>query len=328
MKPMERLIDFSRDRHMLCRGCGQRFLVDLDWIDRWEQGREECPGCGLTCEHEDAPRVTVDPADRALDDNRVTALFWYHSSTHPDWPTRDFDPAARLTAETRRRMGGDRPVAAWAERQRAKALHVGTYEAAIHNMLRRIDHQADHDGQFYLYRVHLKPTTAMREDWVVDPSDWLGDVMLHEVCPPGVDATRYLNYHEDPGGLSLALGRDAIASVQRVAVPVPNACDVDWVRDAVVALDDATEEVAPAADAHNRFRRFQPSPQALASGELAEGLAARLPINLQRQFTSAALFVDGADPRRWARRTSGLMAAIENPAHVLALLDGQARRQL
>ena len=32
------------------------------------------------------------------------------------------------------RMGGDRHVAAWAARQRAKALHVGTYEAAISSM--------------------------------------------------------------------------------------------------------------------------------------------------------------------------------------------------
>lgn len=190
---MERPIDFSRDRHMLCRGCGRQFVVGLDWIDRWEQGQEKCPGCGMTCEHEDAPRVTIDPTDPALDDDRVTRLFWYHSSTQPDWPTEDFDPAAGLTAEIRRGMGGDLPVAAWVERQRAKALHVGTYEAAIHNMLRRIDDQADYDSQFYLYRVHLKPTTAVGEGWVVDPSDWLGDVMLHEVCPPGVDADRKSN---------------------------------------------------------------------------------------------------------------------------------------
>lgn len=195
-------------------------------------------------------------------------------------------------------------------------------------MLRRVDDQADHDSQFYLYRVRLEPTTAVREGWVVDPSDFLGDVMLHEVCPPGADAARYLNYHEDPGGLSLALGRDAIASVQRVAVPVPDACDIDWVRDAVVALGDATEGVAPPADALSRFRRFQPSPQALAGRELAEGLAARLPINLQRQFTSAVAFVDGADAVRWARRTSGLINLIKNPAHVLTLLDGHECRQL
>ncbi len=52
-------------------------------------------------------------------------------------------------------MGGDKHVAAWAARRRAKALHIGTYEAAVHNMLRRIRDQADRGNQFYLYRVHL-----------------------------------------------------------------------------------------------------------------------------------------------------------------------------
>src|SRR5699024_5272434 len=50
----------------------------------------------------------------------------------------DFDPAADLTPGIRRMMGGDERVTAWAARQRAKALHVGTYEAAVHNMLRRM----------------------------------------------------------------------------------------------------------------------------------------------------------------------------------------------
>lgn len=83
----------------------------------------------------------------------------------------------------------------------------------------------------------------------------------------------------------------------------------------------------PPVDALSQLRRFQSSPRAVAGQELAEGLAARLPINLQWQFTTAAAFVDGADPARWARRTSGLIAAIEQPAHVLDSLDDQERRQ-
>ncbi|TCN53361.1 hypothetical protein EV641_1065 [Rhodococcus sp. SMB37] len=34
---MERLVNFSRDRHMLCGSHRQRFLVDLDWLNRWGQ---------------------------------------------------------------------------------------------------------------------------------------------------------------------------------------------------------------------------------------------------------------------------------------------------
>lgn len=132
---------------------------------------ETCPGCGMTCEHEDSPRVTVDPDDPALDDDRVARFFWYHTSTLPDWPTRNFDPAAVLTSETRMMMGGGERVAEWAARQEAKALHVGTYEAAVHNMLRRIRDQADQRSQFYLYRVRLKPSAVVREGWLVDPSN-------------------------------------------------------------------------------------------------------------------------------------------------------------
>ena len=310
---------------MLCSGCGHRFIVDLDWIDRWEQADETCPGCGLTCEHEDAPRVTVNPEDPALDDERVARFAWYHTSTQPDWPTRDFDPAAGLTTEARVMMGGDDHVAAWVARQRAKALHVGTYEAAIHNMLRRIRDQADRGNQFYLYRVHLKPSVVVREGWLIDPSNFVGDVVLDEVCPPGVDVARYLNYHEDPGGLSLALGREAIADVQQVPVPLSDSWDVDWVSEAAAALESASDTLVPAAGKLGRFMRPS-SPRASVGRDLGAAAAARLPINLRCQFESAAAFAENDDPVLWAQRTSRLFGLIEDPARVLASLNRQERR--
>lgn len=312
---------------MRCASCAFRFVVDLDWIDRWEQAGETCPGCGLTCEHEASPRVTVGPDDPVLDDARVATFFWYHTSTQPGWPTRDFDPAAELTPETRLRMGGDERVAAWAVRQRAKALHVGSYEAAVHNMLRRMRDQADNGSQFYLFRVHLKPSVVVREGWLIDPSDFVGDVALDEVCPPGVDVVRYLNYNEDPGGLSLALGRGAIAGVQQVAVPLPDAWDVDWVREAVTVLEAAS---AALVQATGKLGLFVPpsSPRAAFGRELGAGLAGELPANLRDQFASAAAFVEGNDPGRWARRTSALLGLIDDPGRVLAALDGQERRRV
>lgn len=322
---MERPLDFWRDRRMLCGGCGHCFVVDLDWIDRWEQAKETCPGCGLTCEHEDAPRVTVDAGDPALNDDLVAQFFWYHTSTQPDWPSRDFDPAADLTPGIRRMMGGDERVTAWAARQRAKALHVGTYEAAVHNMLRRMRDQADRGNQFYLYRVHLKPSVTEREGWIVDPSNWLGDVVLAEVCPPGIDVARYLNYHEDPGGLSLALGRDAIQGVQQIAVPLSDAWDTDWVSDAVAALEGASDELIPATGKPGRFLRPS-SPRAGRAGEFGAELADLLPVNLHDQFASAAAFAEGDDPARWARRTSSLFDLVKNPGEVLAELDKAQHR--
>lgn len=322
---MERRVDFWRDRRMLCGVCGHLWIAGLEWVDRWERAEERCPGCHMTCEQEDSPRVTVDPNDPALNDDQVARLFWYHTSTQPDWPTANFDPAADFTAETRHRMGGDEAVASWVARQRAKALHVGTYEAAVHNMLRRMRDQADGGQQFYLYRVHLKPSVVVSDGWLIDPSDWVGDVVLAEVCPAGIDVVRYLNYHEDPGGLSLALGRSAIASVRQIAVPLPGTWDVDWVRSTVAALEAASEIVVPTVGKFARFQRPS-SPRGVLGRELGAELAGQLPVNLQHQFEFAAAFTEGDDPMGWAQRAGGLFALIHDPGGALTALGAQPFR--
>ncbi|NLA28759.1 MAG: hypothetical protein GX875_03775 [Propionibacterium sp.] len=85
-----------------------------------------------------------------------------------------FDPAKGLTDLARRRMGGEARVQAWADRHRNKALHVGTYGAAIHNMFRRCADQGDQGEQFYLNRVFLKPSAVVDEGWLTDPSNFVG----------------------------------------------------------------------------------------------------------------------------------------------------------
>lgn len=161
----------------------------------------------------------------------------------------------------------------------------------------------------------------------MDPSDWLGDVVLAEVCPSGVDVARYLNHHEDPGGISLALGRDAITSVQRVAVPRADAWDVDWVRDAVAALEKESDVPVPATGKLGRFMRPS-SPRAAMGRGLGRALADQMPVNLREQFASAASIGECDDPSRWARRTSALAGLVLEPARVLAELDGEESRQV
>ncbi|MFI6335336.1 hypothetical protein [Streptomyces sp. NPDC050535] len=167
----------------------------------------------------------------------------------------------------------------------------------------------------------------VREGWLVDPGNFVGDVGLDEVCPPGVDVARYLNYHEDPGGLSLALGRDAIASVQRIAVPLPDTWDGGWVRDAVAALEGVSGTAVPATGEPARIMRPS-SARAVLGREPGAFLAGRLPVNLQGQFASAAAFAEEEDPEQWARRTSGLFDLIDDPARVLAALDEQDLREV
>lgn len=319
---MERPVNFARDRDMLCANCERHFRVSFDWISRWEQGHEECPGCGLTCEHEDAPKVTVDPYDLALDAGRVPDFFWYHSSTRSDWPPFDLDPASDLDPVVVARMGGAQRVAAWADRQRSQALHVGTYEAAIHNMLRRMDDQGDRESQFYLYRVRLKPSVVVRKDWVIDPSKLMGDLPLEEVCPAGVDVARYLNYREDPGGLSLALGRDSIASVQSIAIPLPTEGASPWVEDCVRALEDASP-VTPASKKPGIWAKIDRpcSPRTQLRREFSKSLAATLPLSVREQFERCIAFGGDDSPRTWAERSLQLAQLITDPADILTALD-------
>lgn len=312
---VERPVDFRRDRVMLCAGCRHRWAVDLDWIERWDQGHENCPGCGVDCTKEHAPRVTVSPNDPALVDENVAQLSWYHTSTHPDWPRAKIDPAARLTNQTKLMMGGDARVAAWAERQQAKALHVGTYEAAIHNMLRRLDDQGDDGKQFYLYRVHLRPDIVVRESWLIEPSNFVGDVDLADVCPPGVDVARYLNYHEDPGGLSLALGRDAIHATQRVTVPATTNVDENWIASTADDIRTATE--IPLRPAWMRTARVTLTPQMHQARRIAEELSHTLPVNLRDQFRSALDYRTDTDPHDWARYALGLVMTVDEPEQIL-----------
>lgn len=267
--------------------------------------------------------MTVDPNDLALVDVNVAKLIWHHTSTQPDWPTRNFDPAAELSDEIRRTVGGDHRVARWAERRRARALHVGTYEAAIHNMMRRIDNQSDHGSQFYLYRVHLVFTVKVRGGWLIDPSDFAGDVDLDEVCPPGIDVARYLNYHEDPGALSLALGRTAIACTQRLAIP-RTCSDSAWTSTAVLELERVAQSAPPSSGFRSTGSREAPSAKSIRARELAAPLAEQLPVNLRRQFESAARIEDTQDSAEWARYVVGLLDVLLMPERVLAELDRAA----
>lgn len=301
---VERSIDFRRPRHMLCRRCSHQWVVNLEWIERWNQALEKCPGCGMTCEYEDSPRFTVAPDDPTLDSQRVPHLAWYHTSTQPDWPTKNFDPAAELTTQTVQMMGGEDHVRKWAAKQRAKALHVGTYEAAVHNMLRRIHDQADSSRQFYLYRVHLEPSVIVREDWLIDPSNLAGDVILADVCPPGIDAARYLNCHEDPGGLSLALGREAILSTQRLSIPLHHCADPKWMEMVGGAIQNVAQDspISPSGSLA-RFRRLR-SPRVEIAGRIAAQVARGIPVNLRDPFLACVAFQEESNPTEWADRVA------------------------
>ncbi len=158
-----------------------------------------------------------DAADPALDDQWTCGRAWYHTSTDPDWPngTRTM-PTATDGAVTRMLSpGGLRRARA---RYETQALHLGTYEAAIVSMLRRMRDQADGRSQFYLYRVKLRHALAIEAGWRDENHAAAAQITQSELGD--LDGIRYLNVREAPGSISLAVRRRAVAATQRVALPL------------------------------------------------------------------------------------------------------------
>lgn len=216
---IERKVNFDRLRGMRCGGCSYEWNPNDKWLDRFNQGEETCPSCGTDCQVEERPNFWAAQDDLSYDDTNVQATSWYHTSTHSSWPDPNFDPIARLSDETRQKyqhIGTDgRALERWAQRQTSKALHLGTYESAIENMLRRMKDQDSSEDQFYLYRVQLRPDAAIEPGVHKEPTNWVGDVQLVESCSLSIDIFRYVNTHEDPSSISIAVNLKAIHAVQR-----------------------------------------------------------------------------------------------------------------
>lgn len=324
---IERAINFERPRRMRCGSCRHEWLVTAQWLDRFNQAREVCPVCGTDCQGEDRPDFCADPQDPAQEDSAVREFYWYHSSTHENWPDRQFDPAARLTDVIKRRMEAmGSGVGAWASRQKTKALHVGTYEAAIENMLRRMDDQGSSDDQFYLYRLQLDPDCVIEPGVHKEPTNFVGDAYLAEVCAPGTNVFRYVNVHEDASSVSLAIEPDAVRAVQRI--PIPLATD-PWVMDATARLSEATSEPAPRPKGKlQRYRLRDVSALATEARRLESEIATGLPLALRERFTvgfDEAGF--NAAPAVFPSKLVGLARLVTDPRAILDSLDAQPWRR-
>ena len=257
-------------------------------------------------------------------------FYWYHSSTHENWPDRQFDPAARLTDVTKRRMEAmGSGVGAWASRQKTKALHVGTYEAAIENMLRRMDDQGSSDDQFYLYRLQLDPDCVIEPGVHKEPTNFVGDAYLAEVCAPGTNVFRYVNVHEDASSVSLAIEPDAVRAVQGIPIPLAVDATDPWVMDATARLSEAMSEPAPRPKGKlQRYRLREVSALATEARRLESEIATGLPLALRERFTvgfDEAGF--NAAPAVFPSKLVGLARLVTDPRAILDSLDAQPWRR-
>lgn len=319
---------------MRCGSCHREWRVIAEWLDRFDQALEACPDCGTDCRSDDRPDFCAEQDDPLHDDSTVREHYWYHSSTHANWPDKDFDPAARLTDVTKQRMqamgSGSGAVERWAERQKTKALHVGTYEAAIENMFRRMNDEGGSANQFYLYRVQLSPDCTIEPGVHQEPTDFVGDAHLVDVCGPGINTLRYVNIHEDPSSISLAVELEAIHAVQMLSIPLPADAADSWVLDAIARLLDAASK-HPQLPHEKLQRRGRLVPSVLVSEArtLEREIAADLPLALRERF---CLGFDEAgfeaDPSAFPTKLVGLARLVTDPQAVLNSFDSEPWREV
>ncbi|KGJ79330.1 hypothetical protein GY21_05355 [Cryobacterium roopkundense] len=328
---MEREIDFARPRRMRCGSCRLEWSVNAEWLERFDRALVGCPCCGTDCQSEDHPNFWVAQEDAAHDDSLVRKQYWYHSTTHADWPNRDFDPTALLSDVTKKRMeqlgSGGGGLGRWAERQRAKALHIGTYEAAVENMFRRMRNQDGSAEQFYLYRVRLSPDCVIEFGVQEEPTDFVGDAHLADVCGVGVNTFRYVNTHEDPSSISLAVEIDALHVVQRIRIPLEVPLSDPWVVEGTERLLDAASRPAPfPKTAVERLRRM-PSALAVEAQRIETDASTHLPLELRDRISAA--FEEAnfhTEPSAYPAKLRGLVQLVGNPQAVLHLLDCETWR--
>ncbi|GGF23050.1 hypothetical protein GCM10011399_15830 [Subtercola lobariae] len=261
-------------------------------------------------------------------------MFWYHTSTHANWPDRAFDPTAGFSDTTRQRfneVGTDgRGLERWAERQKTKALHLGTYEAAVENMFRRITDQADSNDQFYLYRVRLTADAVIEPGVHPEPTNFVGDVQLAEISSPGADIFRYVNTHEDPSSVSLAVTVWAIQAVQGIAIPLDVDAADPWVKAATARLVVAASQPTPEPrTALERMRRRMPSVLSVEAGKLEEEIAETLLFWIRERF-AADSDADAltTDPSLFSSKLLGLARLVSDSQAAHTALDAAPWRQL
>lgn len=269
-----------------CVACGTRVNIAADLYERQTTytppGRpaafSRCEGCGTEVDVTEVRPVLRSLNDIALQDDCVGRMYWYHSSPYENWPDAEAYAAefeARIAKVPAR---GPFTPQQLLEQHTSRAVHVGTYEAAIENMLRRLHDQDRHDGspiRYWLHRVqiHLNPGD-LAPDVGEELADWMGNVplsMLHE--RGGARAVRYVNTNEADGSISVAIDPAVIATVATIEIPVES-----------VAIETATA-VAATAKAVTALAQIGPLRPDTAG---IDELSLRFPSVLERTYPDPA----------------------------------------
>lgn len=230
--------DFNYDYWFGCE-CGQRNQVpSARYVSLMESSDPDLVcACGEPIDIGDSEPILRDLDDIDCVSADVDKHLWYHSTIHQDWPS-----FASYDRHIRGEYGG---IEEWDPDFRDKvirekssvAVHVGTYAAAVENMMRRMTDQPTPGRDYWLHQVQLRLTAGDLSSDVGDEgwSSW-GDVPGAELDRLGVFAARYVNLHEAPGSISLAIHPEAITRI------------VSRVRSIRLPVDAAAAPLVPAGE--------------------------------------------------------------------------------
>ncbi|WP_139319514.1 hypothetical protein [Gordonia sp. CNJ-863] len=222
------LAGFDYSLWFSCAACGTRIAVGADEYSLQEAGEMAYPGCSCGCEIDisSAQPVIRSVDDPVVDDVAVDQVEWYHSSCTRDWPNAELYRASLVSqlAASALPTSDVQQMLTW---KTGLALHLGTYEAAVENMLRRAADQDDpRTTRYWLHRVRLRLAPGdLHPHVTTELVGAFGDVELARVHELGARVVRYVNTREAAGSLSLAIDPSVIGEVSTIAIPVATAAD-------------------------------------------------------------------------------------------------------
>ncbi|GAB3568570.1 hypothetical protein GCM10027405_30420 [Arthrobacter alkaliphilus] len=223
---IERPVEFANEFRMRCEKCNASNWLSSEDYFRIPDAIMTCDGCRKDFNFGPAVVDLTDPEDPALSDAALPDLAWYHTTTDPEWPRTSRPLEDSLIWHLRERAHWpEEQIERYRRRHENQAIHLGTYEAAIDSMLRRIRDENEHQKSFYLHRVRLRPDVKIESGWRNENSAIAAKITKFDLTNDYIDGVRYLNAHEAIGSLSLAVIREAIESTQRISVPIPELID-------------------------------------------------------------------------------------------------------
>lgn len=345
---IERPVDFAHGFRMRCETCKtSNWLTEEDWQSS-PDAMAPCSGCGDEYHFGPAVIDLRDPEDPTLDDQKLPELAWYHTTNDPGWPGKS-KPAPERDLDSLRLQGftEDR-LRRYSHRRATQALHVGTYEAAIESMLRRMRNQGGQDSEFYLHRVRLRQDVRIEDGWRDENNAAAAAVTQADLANHGVEVIRYLNAYESIGSLSLAVVPEAIASTQSIRLPIQNHIELpdtetyEWLKEIreridAVRADARDRPLTPLEKLRKRASdrmggtELIPNEVYAAARELEEAAANRylgsstsmVSENFLRSLRSPDPVGDYASDMRWLIKFRALATILTSPDSVHRALDAQ-----